>query len=219
MNPDRIGCARLVFGSVEQEIGSRERVLKAAISIVEAEGEAPLRVDRVAEMAGYTKPVIYHHFGDREGLIIAVQIERYRQGLQTGLEQVGAAIQACESIDDFVAVIRSWIASFGTPQGSERRRIRMEVLGSAVSRPRLRESVIASNREYMTIVGNLFEFARERGWLAVGHSGHDLAVWFTGVVLGRHLAETDPAFFDASVYDQVTDSVLVAMITGGSLRT
>ena len=78
--------------------------------------------------------------------------------------------------------------------------------------------MIASNREYMTIVGNLFDFARERGWLAVDHPGHDLAVWFTGVVLGRHLAETDPAFFDASVYDEVTDRVLVAMITGRPLQ-
>jgi AcrR family transcriptional regulator len=61
---------------VEAQVRARERVLQAAIAIVEAEGEAPLRVDRVADMAGNTKPVTYHHFGDREGLIIAVQIER-----------------------------------------------------------------------------------------------------------------------------------------------
>lgn len=189
-------------------------MLQAAIAIVEAEGEAPLRVDRVAEMAGYTKPVIYHHFGDREGLIIAVQVERYRQGLQTGLDDVGKAIESCQSFDDFVVIIRAWIASFGTPEGVERRRIRTEVLGSAVSRPRLRESVIAANREYMTIVGSLFSFARDRGWLALDYPVQDLAVWCTGVVLGRHLSETDPEFFDPAQYDRITDAVLTAAIFG-----
>ena len=201
---------------MEQEAGSRERVLQAAIAIVEAEGEAPLRVDRVAEMAGYTKPVIYHHFGDREGLIIAAQIERYRRGLQTGLEQVSKAIESCESFDEFVAIVRAWIESFGTPEGIERRRIRMEVLGSAISRPRLRESVVAANREHMTIVGSLFSFARDRGWLALDFPVEDLAVWCTGVVLGRHLSETDPEFFDPVQYDRITDAVLTAAIFGYS---
>ena len=210
----RRSASRLIVVHVEVQAGSRERVLQAAIAIVEAEGEAPLRVDRVADMAGYTKPVIYHHFGDREGLIIAVQIERYRQGLQTGLAEVGAALHSCESLEDFVGIIRKWIASFGTPEGLERRRIRMEVLGSAISRPRLRESVIAANREHMAIVGSLFELARDRGWLAVDFPVNDLAVWFTGTVLGRHLAETDPDFFDPSVHDRITDLVLVSMFAG-----
>jgi hypothetical protein len=139
--------------------------------------------------------------------------------LETGLDDVSRAVESCRTIDDFTAVVRAWIASFSTPEGIERRRIRMEVLGSAVSRPRLRESVIQSNREYMTIVGALFEFARERGWLAVELPVHDLSIWFTGLVLGRHLAETDPAFFDPSVYDRITDLVLVAMFNGQPLRT
>ena len=200
--------------SVEQEAGSRERVLQAAISIVEAEGEAPLRLDRVAELAGYTKPVIYYHFEDREGLIIAVQVERYRKGLQTGLDEVGKAIESCRSLDELITVVRAWIRSFGTPEGVERRRIRTEVLGSAVSRPRLRESVIAANREYMQIVGSMFSRIRERGWLAVDFPVNDLALWFTSLVLGRHLAETDPDFFDPKMYDRITDQVLIAMFSG-----
>lgn len=95
----------------------------------------------------------------------------------------------------------------------------MEVLGSAVSRPRLRESVIAANRDYMVSLGRMFAIARDRGWLALDFPPTELAMWFTGVVLGRHLAETDPVFFDPTVQDRVTDLVLVAMFTGNPLRT
>lgn len=202
---------------VEHESESRQRILHAAISVVEATGEASLRVDRVAAMAGYTKPVIYYHFGDREGLIVAVQVERYLQGLNVGFEGFSAAVEACETLEDFIAVVRGWMSTFDSPEGVERRRIRMEVLGSAVSRPRLRDSVNAANRHYMESLGRMFTIARDRGWLAVDFPSKDLALWITGVVLGRHLADTDPAFVDATVHDRITDQILIAMFTGRPL--
>ena len=39
--------------------GNREKILEAAISIIETEGETGVRVDRVVEAAGFTKPVLY----------------------------------------------------------------------------------------------------------------------------------------------------------------
>jgi TetR/AcrR family transcriptional regulator len=67
---------------------TRERLLEMAIEMVEARGEAGLRVDEVATLAGVTKPMVYRYFGDREGLVIAVQAERYRRSLQYGLSNL-----------------------------------------------------------------------------------------------------------------------------------
>ena len=44
------------------DLSTRDRLIQAAISIIETEGEAGVRVDQVAALAGFTKPVLYAHF-------------------------------------------------------------------------------------------------------------------------------------------------------------
>jgi hypothetical protein len=55
---------------------SRHRILEAAITVIETCGEAGLRVDEIAEMAGVTQPSIYHVLAHRDGLISAAQADR-----------------------------------------------------------------------------------------------------------------------------------------------
>lgn len=50
----------------------RQKILIAAIAALAKEGRAGVRVDGIAADAGINKRMIYHYFGDREGLIDAV---------------------------------------------------------------------------------------------------------------------------------------------------
>lgn len=54
---------------------TRDAILKAATEAMSAAGAGGLRIDSVARAARVNKRMIYHHFGDKEGLIQAV----YRQ--------------------------------------------------------------------------------------------------------------------------------------------
>src|SRR5437773_11464872 len=47
---------------------SRERILAAAFKEFAAHGFAGARVDRIARRAGINKRMLYHYFGDKEGL-------------------------------------------------------------------------------------------------------------------------------------------------------
>src|SRR2546422_9777634 len=47
---------------------SRERILAAAFQEFAAQGFAGARVDRIADRAGINKRMLYHYFGDKEGL-------------------------------------------------------------------------------------------------------------------------------------------------------
>ena len=53
---------------MENSLTTRQRLLEAAISIIETHGEGAIRVDQVAELAGFTKPVLYSYFKNREEL-------------------------------------------------------------------------------------------------------------------------------------------------------
>ena len=89
------------MGAMTGARGTRDKILEAAIAIIEVEGEAGVRVDRVVETAGFTKPVLYHHFDDREDLVIAAQGERYRRSFDDALVALGV-FEGAESQDVFL---------------------------------------------------------------------------------------------------------------------
>ena len=62
-----------------------QKLLEAAMRSMDTEGEAGLRVDAVVAEAGVTIPVLYHHFGNREGLVRAAHVARLQRDLATRL--------------------------------------------------------------------------------------------------------------------------------------
>ncbi|HKQ64245.1 MAG TPA: TetR/AcrR family transcriptional regulator [Methylomirabilota bacterium] len=68
-------------------IRTRERILRAARREFVAKGLAGARVDAIARAASVNKRMLYHYFGDKEGLYRAV----LREGIATNLDLVAAA--------------------------------------------------------------------------------------------------------------------------------
>jgi AcrR family transcriptional regulator len=65
----------------------REQILDVTEEIVEASGFHAVSIDRVAREAGVTRPVVYTHFGDLDGLLNAV-VDRGNQGTLEALSQI-----------------------------------------------------------------------------------------------------------------------------------
>jgi AcrR family transcriptional regulator len=61
----------------------REGLLDAAVEVIRREGPF-VSMEAIAAEAGVTKPIIYRHFGDRDGLVTAVAT-RFADGLITEL--------------------------------------------------------------------------------------------------------------------------------------
>lgn len=191
---------------------TRERLLEAAISIIEAEGEDGVRVDRVAEIAGFTKPVVYHHFADREDLVIAALSERYYRSISFAVDDIKFAAARCRTAAQFADVLQKAVESFGTAEGIHRRQLRVEALGAAVSRPVLQASLIEANRRQAELFGEVLQIAREEGWLRVDVDPLDLAAWWTGLMLSRHLIEIDSTNFDPDIWTQISSWTVGQMI-------
>ncbi|GAB7046165.1 TetR/AcrR family transcriptional regulator [Catenuloplanes indicus] len=57
----------------------RDRIVAAALEILESEGAAGLTVRRVAAEVEYTPPIVYQHFDGKDGLLLALVEHGYRQ--------------------------------------------------------------------------------------------------------------------------------------------
>ena len=58
---------------------SRAQILEAVQALILSEGVDGVTIRRVSEGCGYSAPTIYHHFGDKNGLIDAVLEERFQE--------------------------------------------------------------------------------------------------------------------------------------------
>jgi AcrR family transcriptional regulator len=76
--------------------GARERILDAGIHLFAAKGYASTSVREIVERAGVTKPVLYYHFKNKEGLFVAIlewASEMQGEVLHSALEQGGSTLE------------------------------------------------------------------------------------------------------------------------------
>ena len=83
----------------------REELLDVADRVIQRRGVA-VSMDEIASEAGITKPVLYRHFGDKDGLYQALT-ERYVDELKTALKP---ATRAGEPRERLAAAIDAYLA-------------------------------------------------------------------------------------------------------------
>jgi AcrR family transcriptional regulator len=87
--------------------GRREELLDAADRVVRRRGRE-MSMDEIAAEAGITKPVLYRHFGDKDGLYEALA-ERYvdelKRELMPAAEMPNARARLAASIDAYLSYV------------------------------------------------------------------------------------------------------------------
>lgn len=83
----------------------RDQLLDTAQQVFVARGYGPASMDDVAEAAGVTKPVLYDHFGSKDGLLAAV-IER------AGAQMLEATTGAIADLDPRTALLQGLTSYF-----------------------------------------------------------------------------------------------------------
>jgi AcrR family transcriptional regulator len=195
---------------------SRERLLEAAIKVIELHGESAVRVDEIAQAAHVAKPSLYHFYGNREGLIAAAQAERYRRSLLVGYEDLRVQLERCKNRADWYALVTIWIQTFATTDSAQRRAMRLDVLGSSVARPALREAINAANITARRQLEQFIDHARARGWTLVDSdiATSDVAIWFHGLWNGRYLVDITNDADQIAGWDAVTTQVIELLMAG-----
>ncbi len=80
----------------------REQITSAARRIAELEGWPSVTVRRLADEISYSQPVLYAHFGSREGVLTAVAIEGFQE-LGLALEQAWSGAKRGSVVESVAA--------------------------------------------------------------------------------------------------------------------
>ena len=191
-----------------------DRIVDATVAAIEAGGEPSLRVNDIARDSDVSVATLYHYFGDREGLVVAARLKQYQGSTGLYFEDFAKAADATTSAADFAALVRMFFERSIADSNRAIRFLRAEIIGSSRTRPQLAASLREIQADHVERLADVFQRARERGFVAKSLAPRDIAefalVMHVGSVLPDLIAGEDRVATSLSrVIADVIDSVLV----------
>jgi AcrR family transcriptional regulator len=144
-----------------------DALVEATVRVLETEGEAGVRVAEICDQVGVSYGSVYHHFGDREGLIRAAQFARLRA--QPGQDIASFASALNDDAASFVDSLMEICRSIASAERGPVREVRTSVLASTHGRPELRgpvdelETKVMDDLEEVVIRGARPRYRRSSG--------------------------------------------------------
>lgn len=191
---------------------TRQRLIDAAIAIMDDKGPARLRLRDVAEAVGIKEPSVYKFFENRDALIVAAGATRYARGIREMGERFALLAEKASTREEYHELVRQTIVASTMPERVEDRAGRVVAVGMALSRPDLAAQIREVQAEANAQVAKGLARGVAKGWVRHDIPLEVLAHWATGLVSGRVYLELDPEMANAAVWDQLTTEALLAVI-------
>jgi AcrR family transcriptional regulator len=189
----------------------RDRILDAAIEMIESGGEASIRVTQIAEKVGVTQPALYHHFKDRAALVTAAYVRWFERHLLLDIPP-SETIKTVVTREDYVQRFRETIAWGVTPGREYSRSVRVAVLGAAQTNPDLRAEINKINHALFESIANNIRVGQENGWARADLDPLATAYWLNGQVTGRFIAEMNGGQLDLNLWDDVSEKAVLSLL-------
>lgn len=164
-------------GAVDQAAPTSERLLVAALGVLDERGYRDATVGDIARRAGLTTGAIYATFGSKENLLNAALGRRYEGLFRTSLDEVEEARAGG-------GLLGSLASTLNREAAIEHRAI-MEVLAAASRDEPVRPAVTAQLARRHQVIKTMFESAQDAGLVDARVSADALAHVVQLVALGN----------------------------------
>jgi AcrR family transcriptional regulator len=167
------------------------RIVEVAAELLQEHGEQGLRIADVQRISGISIGSLYHHFGNREGLIKAARAYQYVKNVPRDGEAIGELAVFARSAAEFVELLAPITREVQSADRSLQRLREAEFIGSAIARPDLFEALRTFQTEGLTEGEQIADVLIQRGWLKEGVSPRALALLAAVLSFGRIMGDFD----------------------------
>ena len=199
----------------EREAPGRQRILEAAMAAIEAEGEAGLRILEIAAEAEVAQGLISHHFGSRDGLVVAAQRERFAGQIEKDRERLMRLIGAKPTRTQFIEGIAKLTRDVVGRARRDARLNRAAMLGAAHGRPEYREAlgpIVAGLIDGLT---HAVSHAQAAGYVQKDLDPRAVATFIQAYAFGIVLSDLDERRVPESALAEVIERALAGILTEG----
>jgi AcrR family transcriptional regulator len=106
----RLAANRIAERKLRDKQARRAQIIGAARRIAELEGWPNVTVRRLSDEISYSQPVLYAHFGNREGILTAVAIEGFQE-MGLALEKARKRAKSGNTVESVAAAYLEFAAS------------------------------------------------------------------------------------------------------------
>ncbi|MFM5904875.1 MAG: TetR/AcrR family transcriptional regulator [Micrococcales bacterium] len=154
-------------------------------------GESAVRIQEISVITGVSIGSIYHHFGDREGLIRATHVHNFSATVRKDIERVKEWMSQMHSTTEIAAhyndMMKFLVAHFAAQSPFER----AAILGNTAGRPLLQKALAEVQHELTNSLTEAMQLLKDRGMLKAHLSARAAAVVILGMLFGRVIGELD----------------------------
>jgi AcrR family transcriptional regulator len=106
----KVAVNRIAERKLRDKQARRAQIISAARRIAELEGWPSVTVRRLSDEISYSQPVLYAHFGSREGILTAVAIEGFQE-IGLALEKARKRVKHGNTVESVAAAYLEFAAS------------------------------------------------------------------------------------------------------------
>lgn len=107
---EKLAANRIAERKLRDKQARRAQIISAARRIADLEGWTNVTVRRLSDEISYSQPVLYAHFGSRDGILAAVAIEGFEE-LGLALEKARKQIKRGNTVQSVAAAYLEFAAS------------------------------------------------------------------------------------------------------------
>jgi AcrR family transcriptional regulator len=194
---------------------TRDRVLSVALAQVTQGGEAAVRIDEIRDLSGVSIGSIYHHFGDREGVIAAAQLRRFAQYAEAEIAALSEIVMTSGTVAEFRDAILElmWLSHSELRRGE--RWGRVGVLASTIGREDLRREIETVQTRLTDEFQAHVAQGQARGFFRSDLDARAIAWVIEAYSLGLVLNDVDLRAVDEDQWAAVLGAVLDGVIVAG----
>jgi len=188
---------------------TRTRILEAAMFAISENGEGAIRVQKIAESVGVREPSVYHFFKNREALVEAAHVERYRRSFIEMVQPFQAGVALSDNAEDFQRIVKNILSLIYVPQREKIRSIRISVMGAAQASPHIAEEIKQINFNICSEIAAVFIAAQAKNWMRKDIDPLVSAYWIIGQFIGRVAAEMDQDRVDLDKWNEASEGAIL----------
>ena len=201
-------------GPPTRDRSTRDRVLDVVLELLEAGGEVAVRIDDVRDRSGVSIGSIYHHFGHRDGLIVAAQVRRFARFAEAEIAALSDIVERSASVAQFRRALRQLTLQTSSELRVAERWARVAVLASTVGRPELAEEVRAIQTQLTDEFQAHVAQGQVRGFFRADLDPRAVVLFVEAYSLGLALNDMDARPVSEKDWEKVMWTVLDGLIVG-----
>jgi AcrR family transcriptional regulator len=175
---------------IERETSRRGRATAAkliefAAKELDKVGPAKFDIDSVLRKSKISKGSLYHHFGSKNGLLVAVETQQFIKYLDEQNTLLRNLVETRKSASDFLTLMTRVMEISGLPENRDLRKKRIRAIAVAAHDRDLSEFIKTEQIKGSLYLAQTLQIAKDRGWIKPDVDLLAASYWIQGLFMGH----------------------------------